>query len=93
MNRASTASIRNALTHVREAVTATDLSGCDVEDIDELAARVEQELETKLPNTQTLSTYLNSIARSLRSMPQARTVVLELDAAMRESGIPTNWEH
>jgi hypothetical protein len=46
-----------------------------------------------MPSVATLGTYLNSLARSLRSQAQVRTVVMELDAAMRDANVPTTWEH
>jgi len=54
---------------------------------------VESELRTTQPNKQTLSTYLNSLARSLRGNPSNRALCLQIDAAMRHSGVPTHWEH
>ena len=51
------------------------------------------ELETSRPNPNTLATYLNSLARSLRSQPKARAVIAKIDTALREAGLPSDWEH
>lgn len=93
MERAAVDRIREALASVRTAIQGTSLDSCDLDDIEDIIAPVEAELEAKLPNVQTLSTYLNSLARSLRSEAGTRTAVLQLDAAMRAAGVPTHWEH
>jgi hypothetical protein len=91
MNSASIASIRSAVDAARQ-IAHADLRGCDVDDIEELLQPLDRELQAPNPNKRTLSSYLNSLARSLRSDPAARRVCLQLDAAMRESGIQTDWE-
>jgi hypothetical protein len=58
-----------------------------------LIAPVETELRADRPNMQTLSTYLNSLAKSLRADPSSRSVCLQIDTAMRNAGVPTHWEH
>lgn len=83
--------IHHAVAAIRE-VAQQDLSGCDVDDIDELIEPVERELHANLPNKQTLSTYLNSLARSVRADAAARNACLQLDEAMREAGIPADWQ-
>jgi hypothetical protein len=89
----------SAIKHIRQAIEAarevaqSDLSDCDAADIDELVQPVERELDSSHPNVQTLGTFLNSLARSLRTDPAAREVCLQLDAAMREAGVPSNWEN
>jgi hypothetical protein len=93
MERSAVENIRQALAAARASVQNAELSSCDVDDIEEIIAPVEAELAAKQPNPQTLSTYLNSLARSLRAEPRARSVVLQLDAAMRDAGVTTNWEH
>jgi hypothetical protein len=87
------ASIRQVLCDVEDALETLDLDGCDVSDVQEIIDKALVELDHPVPNSATLGTYLNSIARSLRSQPRVRTVVLELDAAMRDANVPTNWEH
>jgi hypothetical protein len=85
--------IRAALHDAREAARQAELDGCDLDDLELVLAPAEKELEAGLPNVQTLATYLNSVARSLRAVPSARNEVLKLDAAMRAAHIPTQWEH
>lgn len=85
--------IRQVLMDVRAAMQDLDSDACDVADIEEIVDKVAAELDANQPNAATLSTYLNSIARSLRAEPRVRTVVMELDAAMRAAKVPTNWEH
>jgi hypothetical protein len=35
----------------------------------------------------------SDLARRLRAEPDTRAIVMQLDAAMREAGVPTQWEH
>ncbi len=93
MNRAAIDELRDALTAARAAAHTVQLDSCDVDDLEAIIEPATAELATELPNVATLSTYLNSLARSLRSEPGARTAVMQLDAAMRKAGIPTQWEH
>lgn len=93
MERASLDEIQRALDAAREAVRNSSLDGCDAEDIEEIIAPVETELRAPRPNIQTLSTYLNSLAKSLRSDPGTRAVSMQIDSAMRHAGVPTHWEH
>jgi hypothetical protein len=85
--------IRAALHGAREAARRAQLDGCDLDDLELVLAPAEAELDANLPNVQTLATYLNSVARSLRAVPSARNEILQLDAAMRAAHIPTQWEH
>jgi hypothetical protein len=93
MERASLDEIRQALDAAREAVRSGSFDGCDVDDIEEIIAPVETELRAPRPNIQTLSTYLNSLAKSLRADPGSRAICMQIDAAMRNAGVPTHWEH
>ena len=99
MNRQNIASLQNAIQAARSAAQSaaseqgTSVDACDVSDIEEIIEPAISELERPLPNVQTLATYLNSLARSLRSQETARSAVVQLDAAMREAGVPTTWEH
>ncbi|MFL6548051.1 MAG: hypothetical protein ACJ8OJ_05110 [Povalibacter sp.] len=81
-----------AVSHVHEAVNTLTLSGCDKDDMFELMERVDSELNSSHPNQQTVTMFLNSIARSLRSEPEAREICMELDDAMRRSGLPSTWQ-
>jgi hypothetical protein len=87
MERAHIDSIREAVRKAERAASAA-LDSCDVDDVDEVIASVEQELSRPNPNKNTLSTYLNSLARSLRSLPSAQGVCDQLDSAMRDAGVP-----
>lgn len=85
---------RTDVKHIREAVEAAQrfahdaaFDGCDASDIDELSASLENELERPLPNPTTLSTYLNSMRRSLLPQHHGVEVVAQLDNAMRTAGI------
>lgn len=93
MERASLDEIQRALDAARDVVRSGSLDGCDVEDIEEIIAPVETELRAPRPNMQTLTTYLNSLAKSLRSDPASRAVCLQIDSAMRNAGVPTHWDH
>jgi hypothetical protein len=93
MERAAIEGIREALAAAREIARELPFDGCDLDDLEDVIAPAQAELEAERPNVQTLATYLNSIARSLRSEPAARSIVKQLDAAMRAAGVPTQWEH
>ena len=86
MNQTAIDELRDALAAARAAAHAVQLDSCDVADLEELMAPAAAELATD-------RTYLNSLARSLRSEPAARKAVMQLDAAMRNAGIATQWEH
>ena len=87
------ATIRQVLGDVANALEELNVDRCDLDDVQEIIDKAHAELERGQPSILTLGTYLNSLARSLRSQPNARTVVMELDAAMRDAKVPTNWEH
>ncbi len=93
MERTVIATIRRAVQEAQQAALAANFDGCDLDDIDQIVEPVERELQKEQPNEQTLTTYLNSLARSLRTYARARPACLRIDAAMREAGLPTDWEH
>ena len=93
MNQTAIDELRDALAAARAAAHAVQLDSCDIADLEEVMAPAAAELATDRPNVATLGTYLNSLARSLRSEPAARKAVMQLDAAMRNAGIATQWEH
>jgi hypothetical protein len=93
VERQAIEALRAAIAAAREVARSAQLDNCDIDDIEEIIAPAAAELEHPLPNVHTLSTYLNSLARSLRAQDRARSIVLQLDAAMRQAGVPTNWEH
>jgi hypothetical protein len=88
MERAAIDRIREAVRVAQEGVHSAKLDSCDVDDIDEIIILVDRELARPNPNKNTLATYLNSLARSLGTYPAAREVSSQLDAAMREAGVP-----
>jgi hypothetical protein len=93
MNPSAIAAIREAVDAAHRFAHASTFNGCDADDIDEIIEPVNHELLKAKPNPQTLSTYLNSLARSFRADESARKVCKQLDAAMRAAGVPTNWEN
>lgn len=93
MQPSSVEEIRRALDAARDAARRGPLDSCDIDDIEELIVPIETELRATRPNIQTLSTYLNSLAKSLRADPGNRSVCLQIDTAMRNAGVPTHWEH
>jgi hypothetical protein len=50
------------------------------------------ELKAKHPNAQTLGTYLNSVARSLRNQPEAREICLRIQDVLERNGLPSTWQ-
>jgi hypothetical protein len=93
MDRKALEGLREALAQTHALAHQINLDSCDVDDLDAVIAPAAAELDADLPNIDTLTTYLNSLARSLRAEPGARNAVLQLDAAMRNAGVPTQWEH
>ena len=93
MERSSLEEIQSVIAAARNAARNGQLNGCDAADIEEIIDPVENELQAPRPNTQTLTTYLNSLARSFRADRSNRALCMQIDAAMRNAGIPTNWEH
>jgi hypothetical protein len=93
MDRTSIEEIQRAVEAARDVARSGSLDGCDAEDIEEIIAPVETELRAPRPNMQTLTTYLNSLAKSLRADPGTRDVCMQIDRAMRKAGVPTHWEH
>jgi hypothetical protein len=93
VDRANATAIRQVLMDVQAAMQELDSDACDAADVQEVIDKAAAELDAPQPNIATLGTYLNSVARSLRREPRVRTLVMELDAAMRAAHVPTNWEH
>jgi hypothetical protein len=82
-----------AIGATRQMLSELPVDLCDMAELEELLGWAEGELAKPLPSTATLAVPLNSVARSLAAQPAARQAILTLDAAMREAGITTNWEH
>jgi hypothetical protein len=92
MERVGADRIRAAVGAAQEIARTGNFDRCDAGDLEEVIEAIERELEQKRPSEQTLATYLNSLARSLRSDARSRNVCKQLDAAMRDAGLPTSWE-
>ena len=73
-------------------IAQSDLDACDASDIEELLEPIDRELQSIRPNSATLTTYLNSLGRSLRGEPSARRVCVQLHSAMRAAGLPVQWD-
>jgi hypothetical protein len=84
--------IHKAVAAAKEAAHTAKLDSCDVGDIDEAIEAVAQELARPHPNKNTLTLYLNSVARSLIAAPSARDAREQIDHALRASGLPATWE-
>ena len=67
MNTQELTEIHQALAAVHDAVGTLTFPRCDQDDVFELIDRVETEISASHPNVQVIGTFLNSIARSLRS--------------------------
>ena len=87
------AQLRAAIGSAREQLAELPVDSCDVDDLEALLSWAETELAKPLPSISTLAVPLNSVARSLAAEPAGRGTTLTLDAAMREAGITTSWEH
>jgi len=92
MSPAQQNSIHQALLSVQQALSTMALPGCDQGDLLELVDRLEEQLRSQHPNLATMGTFLNSIARSLRTQPQAREVCLTVEGAIQRAGIPSTWQ-
>jgi hypothetical protein len=84
--------IHKAVSAARQAAHQAKLDNCDVGDIDEALAAVDLELARPTPNKNTLTLYLNSVARSLIAAPAASEARNQIDHALRASGLPATWE-
>ena len=84
--------IHEALCAVQHTVGTLSFPRCDREDLFELIERVESELSGDHPNIQLMCTFLNSIARSLRTQPEAREACLVIEDAIEHAGIPSTWQ-
>jgi hypothetical protein len=63
-----------------------------VGDIDDAIEALNLELGKHIPNKNTLTLYLNSVARSLMTAPHAREARDEIDEALRSTGLPATWD-
>ena len=84
--------LQNAVTTARKAADQARLDSCDIGDIDDALEALDTELAKPTPNKNTLTLYLNSVARSLITAPSAREARDQIDSALRKSGLPATWE-
>jgi len=84
--------LERAVAAARQAAHRAKLDNCDVGDIDEALAAVERELAKPAPNKNTLTLYLNSVARSLLAVPTAEEARNQIDHALKASGLPATWQ-
>jgi hypothetical protein len=92
MNSQAVQEIRHAMETAKQAAHTAKLNNCDAGDVDEVIEAVSQQLDSPHPNPNTLTLYLNSLARSLISTPGARAACEEIDGALRAAGLPATWE-
>jgi hypothetical protein len=83
--------VETALSSVQESMRGARLDSCDESDVQELIDRVEAELEAPRPNVQVIGTFLNSIAKSLRTQPNTKEAVSRIDDALRKVGVASTW--
>lgn len=91
MQRATLLKLQQATQAAGEVAKKT-LSNCDSSDIEELLEPLARELNAAKPNKQTLTTYLNSLLKSLQANPSTRSICQQLDSLMQEAHIPSEWE-
>ncbi len=84
--------IHRTLAAVHDTVGSLQFNGCDQDDVYEAIERVESELSSGHPNVQIVDTFLNSIARSLRTEPGARDACLRIEETLEKTGLPSTWQ-
>ncbi|MBS0421545.1 MAG: hypothetical protein JSR66_27800 [Proteobacteria bacterium] len=84
--------LQKAVTLARQATEQARLDNCDVGDIDDALEALDTELAKPTPNRNTVTLYLNSVARSLIAAPSARDARDQIDRALRLAGLPATWE-
>ena len=92
MNTQELTEIHQALAAVHDTVGTLTFPRCDQDDVFEAIDRVESELHASHPNVQVIGTFLNSIARSLRSHSEAREACLRIEDAIERTGLPSTWQ-
>lgn len=92
MDHAAIHRLQKAVDTAKQAAHQARLDNCDVGDIDEAIEAVDLELAKPTPNKNTLTLFLNSVARSLIAAPSAREARDQIDKALRASGLPATWE-
>ncbi len=92
MDGTQQAAIHQALVSVQHAVTGMTFSGCDQLDLSEAIDSVEEQLHASRPNATLMCHFLNSIARSLRTQPEAREACMAIEGALGKAGMPSTWQ-
>ncbi len=92
MNTQELTEIHQALVAVHDTVGTLTFPRCDQDDVFEAIDRVESELSSAHPNVQVIGTFLNSIARSLRSHHEAREACLRIEDSLERVGLPSTWQ-
>jgi hypothetical protein len=92
LTRADIHRLQKAVDTARQAAHQARLDYCDVGDIDDAIEALYLELGKHTPNKNTLTLYLNSVARSLMTAPHARAARDEIDEALRSTGLPVTWD-
>ena len=92
MDHAAIHRLQKAVDTAKQAAHQARLDNCDVGDIDEVIEALDLELAKPTPNKNTLTLFLNSVARSLIAAPSAREARDQIDEALRASGLPATWE-
>ena len=91
MDQMAVLRIHKAVEAAKHAAHEAKLDRCDVGDLDEVIETIDRELERPMPNKNTLTLMLNSLARSLTAVPSAAEVCREIDRALRLAGLPATW--
>jgi hypothetical protein len=91
VNQTAVLRIHKAVDAAKQAAHQARLDACDVDDLDEVIEGVDRELEQPAPNKNTLTLFLNSIAKSLAVAPSAEGACREIDRALRLAGLPVTW--
>ena len=92
MDHAAVHRLQKAVDTAKQAAHQARLDNCDIGDIDEVIEAIDLELAKPTPNKNTLTLFLNSVARSLIAAPSARDARDQIDDALRSSGLPATWE-
>ena len=92
MDHAAIHRLQQAVNTAKQAAHQARLDNCDIGDIDEAIEAIDLELAKPTPNKNTLTLFLNSVARSLIAAPSAREARDQIDEALRSSGLPSTWE-
>ena len=92
MHNPKLSEVHETLTAVQTTLGDLRFSQCDQEDVQELIDRVESELHNNRPNMQIIGSFLNSIARSLRTEPAARETCLRVSETIEHLGVANTWE-